>query len=268
MRTTALLALLGLAPAALALAVPTASLAIEARASVQDAKPDNRPEIKSRIDELNAHIDKKGKEDSEAVGVLDKLHQEFPLSGPKDRAAIVKAINECFEAKRQESEDGVRDNKLYLAAAVSLRDMGPESAPILRNWIGHKAHRKDIALQQKLILSLGRTHDETGRKELLDLLTDKTPAIQAAAAEALGEFAESDQKIRKENFEKLLNTGLMPIKALIDVPNPTALDRERYDTVAAPIITSLQRLSKHEEQDPNKWLRWWNDNKTKDWTKS
>jgi hypothetical protein len=262
MQAIAFVALLTFAPFPAASASPAATTL-----AAQDAKPDNRPEIKTRLEELKTHIDKKGKADNEAIAVLDKLHEEFPNSGPKDRAAIVKAINECFEVKRQESEDGVRDNKLFVASAVCLRDMGPESAPVLMKWIGNKAHRKDIALQQKLILSLGRTRDEAGRKALLDLLTDKTGAIVAATAEALGEFAESDQKVRKENVERLLNT-LMPLKALVDVSNPTDIDRERYDTCSAPIITSLQRLSKHEETDPNKWLAWWNDNKKKDWDKS
>lgn len=260
MQAIVLVALLTFTPSPVA----SSPVAVEA---TQDAKPDSRPEVKTRLEELKKHIDMKGKEDNEAIAVLDKLHEEFPNSGPKDRAAIVKGLNECFEVKRQESEEGVRDNKLYLAAAVCLRDMGPESAPILMKWIGNKAHRKDVALQQKLILSLGRTRDEAGRKALMDLLTDKTGAIVAASAEALGEFAESDQKIRKESFEKLLNT-IMPLKALVDVAQPTAIDRERYDTCSAPIITSLQRLSKHEEQDPNKWQRWWNDNKGKDWSKS
>lgn len=252
--------------------LPVSAAAAPAPAPVQapggNTNPDNRPEIKELGDKLAAHVAKRGKEDAEAITVIDALVQEFEKSGPKDRAAIVKGLDKCFEAKRQESEDGVRDNKLYIAAAVSLRMMGPESAPVLMKWIGHKDHRKDLALQAKLITSLGKTRTEDGRKALIKLLVDKSPAVVAAAAEALGEYAEVEQKLRKECVEELIKNALMPAKAAVDVQTPSQADKDRWDTISAPIITSLQRLTGHNETDPQKWQAWWNDNKKKDWDKS
>jgi hypothetical protein len=49
-------------------------------------------------------------------------------------------------------------------------------------------------------------------------------------------------------------------------PNSPAL-RERYDVIAAPIITTLQKLSRHNERNPEEWQRWWNKNKGKNWDK-
>ena len=100
-----------------------------------NTNPDNRDEIKAATDKLSGHIGKRGKEDTEAISVIDTLVQEFEKSGPKDRSLIAKTLDKCFEQKRQESAEGVRDNKLYMAAAVSLRTMGPESAPVLMKWI-------------------------------------------------------------------------------------------------------------------------------------
>ena len=239
-----------------------------AQAQTPNTNPDNRPEIKEQLEKLSTLIGQRGKQDIEAIAVLDTLVQEFEKSGIKDRQAIVKAIDNCFSVKRQETEEGVRDNKLYIASAVCLRTMGPESAPVLIKWIGQKDHRKDLALQAKLITSLGKTHDEAGRKVIVKLLVDKSPAVQAAAAEALGEFTEADQKVRKECVEELITTALMPAKGMIDVQSPTQSDRDRWDTISAPIITSLQRLTRHNESDPQKWQAWWNDNKKKDWDKS
>jgi hypothetical protein len=233
-----------------------------------NTNPDNRPEIKEATDKLGAHIGKRGKEDDAAIQIIDTLIGEFEKSGPKDRLLIVKGIDKCFDAKRQDVSEGVPDNKLYLAAAVSLRTMGPESAPVLIKWIGHKEHRKDLALQAKLITSLGKTRDEEGRKVLIKLLVDKSPAVQAATAEALGEFADADQKVRKDCVQSLITDALMPAKGLIDVQQPNQADKDRWDTISAPIITSLQRLTKHNESDPQKWQAWWNDNKKKDWDKS
>jgi len=257
---TALLAPLALSSPALA--------AAQAQAPAPNTNPDNRPEIKAELEKLAGHIGQRGKQDAEAIAVIDTLTQEFEKSGVKDRGAIVKGLGACFEVKRQESEDGLRDNKLYIATAVCMRTMGPESAPVLIKWIGHKDHRKDLALQSKLITSLGKTRDEAGRKVILKLLVDKSPAVQAAAAEALGEFAEAEQEVRKECVKELITTALMPAKALVDVQTPNQADRDRWDTISAPIITSLQRLTRASETDPQKWLAWWNDNKKKNWDKS
>ncbi|MCC6409301.1 MAG: HEAT repeat domain-containing protein [Planctomycetes bacterium] len=253
---------------------PSASLAnAGVPASAQDkpaenTNPDNRPEIKAMIEELTGRIDKRGKEDHEAVGVIDRLLQEFPKCGPKDRVAVVAALDKCLGVKRQENSDGVRDNKLFLASAVALRAMAPESAKVLMNWIGAKDHKKDLPLQEKLIQSLGKTKDENGRKFLIKLLNDKTPRILAAAAEALGEFGDAELKLRKETFEELLKL-LMETKAANDAGQASnqsdPIAAEKYNTIAAPIISALQKLSKHDEHDPNEWQRWWNKNKKEDW---
>lgn len=259
---------LALVPAAAAAAALPAVPVQAGQQPAPNTNPDSRPEVKELADKLGGHIGKRGKEDKEAIAVIDSMTKEFEKSGPKDRTAIVKALDKCFEAKRQESAEGVPDNQLYMAAAVSLRTMGPESAPVLMKWIGHKDHRKDLALQGKLILSLGKTKVEDGRKVLIKLLVDKSPAVQAAAAEALGEWADADQKVRKECVDELIRNALMPAKGAVDVQTPNQADRDRWDTISAPIITSLQRLTRHNETDPQKWQAWWNDNKKKDWDKS
>ncbi|MCE9593962.1 MAG: HEAT repeat domain-containing protein [Planctomycetes bacterium] len=260
---------------ALLLFVSPSSVAAPVEASVaqdkpvENTNPDNRPEIKQLIVDLDAHIDKRGKEDHEAVGVIDQMLQQFPKCGPKDRVAVVAALDKCFSAKRQENAEGVRDNKLFLAAAVALRDMAPESPKVLMTWINSKDHRKDLVLQEKLIQSLGKTKDENGRKFLIKLLNDKSPRILAASAEALGEYEGSELKYRKETFEELLKL-MMEAKAANDAGQASSqqtdpVATEKYNTIAAPIISTLQKLSKHEEHDPNEWQRWWNKNKKEDW---
>lgn len=263
---------------AIALVLSTPSLASAAQPSVAlapaavvrqnpPAPADNRPEIKELCEKLGAHAGKRGKEDSEAISVMDKLVQDFPNCGPKDRALVVKQLDKCFSEKRQEDQDGVRENKLFLAAATALGEMAPESVPVYIKWIGDKAHRKDLALQRVMILKLGKTKAEAGRTTLLDLLVDPSAKIQAAAAEALGEYAEIEQKLRKTTFESLLKI-LMGAKGAVDSNVNDLIARERYDTIAAPLTTALSKLAKHEEHDPNEWQRWWNKNKKEDWDKS
>ena len=243
-------------------ALAPASLAHPQAQSTQN--PDERPEVKTLIDELATHVKAKGEKDAEAIGVLDKLVQQFPNSGPKDRVAIVKAVSDCFDAKRvKELEQGVPDDRLYQAAATALGVMGPESVKSLTALIGDKNHRKNLRLQQRLALSLGKTKSADGLKTLLMLLKNKDAPMQAAGAEALANFFDVDLETRKTIFEELLKT-LMDQKAKKD--NVTDLEaQERWNTISGPIMETLQKLSGHTEADPEQWQRWWNDNKKKDW---
>lgn len=229
----------------------------------EDELPDKRPEIKELCDTLGDHVKARGEEDREAVAVIDNLVQEFPNSGPKDRALIVKELSKCLEKPRKETEAGF-DNTLFMAVAVALGEMGPESAKALSGWIDHKKHRKNLELQRRLILSLGKTKDGKGLKTLEGLLMHHQDMLVGAAAEAIGEYSEHDLKDRKAAFHEMLKV-LMGAKAAVDGDATDVRARERYDAIAAPIITSLQRLSGHDERAPEKWERWWNKNKKEDW---
>lgn len=254
---TLLALLFALSPSPVAAAPAHAILA-------QDPPADEREDVQMLIAELDRHAAARGKEDTEAVAVIDRLLSTFPECGPKDRASIVKGLDKCFKEKRQEDEAGLRQNQLYLAAATALGEMAPESVPVLLSWIGHKSHKKDEALQRLLILRLGKTKDERGMKPLVKLLDDPLPPIQAAAAEAIAEYDGRPLAERKVLFEELLKL-LMGVKSEIDANTNDPIARNRYDTVAAPIVTTLKRLSKHDEHDPQEWQRWWNKNKKEDW---
>ncbi len=230
----------------------------------EEVKPDKRPEIAELLTRLDEHAGKRGEEDKLAVEVIDKLLQEFPKSGPKDRAAIVKGMDHCFTLKRQESEEGTPNNQLYLAAATALGMMGPESAKVLVGWIDHKSHRKDMALQRALILSLGKTKEPSATKPLVDLLPHQQATMQAAAAEALANYYESPQDVRKQLFEAVLKE-LTASKNAADADVNDTIAQERYDAISASMIDTLQRLSRHDERDPSEWQRWWNKNKKEDW---
>ncbi len=160
----------------------------------------------------------------------------------------------------------MRDNKLYLASATALGRMGPESVKPITGWIGHKTHRKDLPLQRILILSLGKTKFEKSVDTLIDLLDNKDAMVQAAAAEALANVDGSDQKVRKDAFKEILQ-ALMGVHNTVTGDVNDTIARERYDVIAAPMITTLQILSGHDERKPDAWQRWWNKNKKRNWDK-
>lgn len=248
-------------------AAPSVTTVPRAPSAAQDPKPDERADVKEWIVKLHTHAGKRGKEDQEAVKVIDEnLLKEFETFGPKDRQSVVKALDKIFTEKRQEDADGVRQNSLFIASAVALGRMGPESAPVLINWIGHKSHKKDVALQRKLIESLGRTKVEPARVALIKLITDDESQVQAATIQALGEFEGIELKLRKDTFEAVLKHA-MSLYGQVQSNQQDPIARERYDAVVGPAITTLKRLSGQEESDLDSWQRWWNKNKKDDWDK-
>ena len=249
------------------LAVPSgpSSLAVPVPLQEDESIVDGRPEIKELLGDLKGHVKRKAKEDEEAKGVIDKLLQEWEHSGPKDRKEIVKGLDACFKAKRpKELEPGVPDDRLYYAAATALGRMGPESVKPLTKLLGHKSHRKNLRLQQRVALSLGMTKDEDAIKPLLDLLKDDQPEMQAAGADALGNYDKLALKERKKIFEEVLKimTGQ---KAQVDQDPTNQEADQRWRMISGPMNATLRRLSGHEESSPEAWRSWWNDNKKADW---
>ena len=85
-----------------------------------------------------------------------------------------------------------------------------------------------------------------------------------AAASALANFGELELNERKTVFETILKNLTAAQSQTDGNPNDTVA-RQRYDVIAAPMITALQKLSKHDERDPVKWQTWWNKNKRENW---
>lgn len=261
LRSAACLSLLcwSLPAAALAAPAPAGSTTVQ-----DDEKPDKREEVKEMLGNLKGHAGKRGKEDAEAIAIIDTLIKEFENSGPKDRASIVKGIGNTFKEKRGENAEGVRQNQLFMASATALGLMAPESVKTLQTWIGHKSHRKDLAVQRILILSLGDSKDPKAAKTLIDLLVHKDAILQGAAAEGLGKYDGAEEKLRKQAFEGVLKQ-LIGTKTQMDGDPQDRIARERYDAIAAPMSTALAVLSGQRSRTPEEWQRFWNKNKKKDW---
>src|SRR5258706_892716 len=229
------------------------------------AKPDKRPEVADRMAKLQTLIDdRKGEKDTDAIGVIDQIMQDFPNCGVKDRQLVVTGLSKCFEVRRLVKEGDPPNNKLYMAWAVALSYMAPESTKELLKWIGQKDLKKDQALQSRLVDSLGKTKDKEAIKPLELLLNSKDDWMVGAAASALANYGELEQVERKNVFETILKTLTSAYSQTQGNPNDT-LARQRYDVVAAPMITALQKLSKFDERDPVKWQTWWNKNKHENW---
>jgi hypothetical protein len=235
---------------------------------------DKRPDLAATLDKLEKHVAKHGTEDTDAITMIGQLGGEFTKSGPHDKTAIVNALGKCIEAPRAEPKKGEFNNKLAIASADALGQMGPESVPTLIANIGQKNLRKDIQLQRQLLLSLGKTRDKDGIKTLTMNLENKDAPLVAAAAEGMGEFEDAKQDVRKDLFSAAIK-ALMAGKNAKDAEQAgsgatahTNIATERYDVISAPLLKTLHRLSKHDESTPELWERWWNKNRQANWESS
>ncbi len=232
----------------------------------EEKKPDKREEIAAALKELKGHIGKRGKEDAQALAIIDTMLQEFPESGPKDRKIIVKGLSGCLKQKRKPSKEGVVDNKLHIAAATALGRMGPESVKSLVSWVDHKNFAKDFVAKRAIILAIGNTQHDDGIDPLVDLLPHHAEEVQAAAAEGLQQYVVKESKVRKKIFKEVLDE-LSRVKNALDVDQTDPIVRKRYDTIAGPMLRTLSDLSGHDANDPMAFRKWWNHNKKRDWDK-
>ena len=261
------LSLLSLLPADPAALSPGSPAPVTSVRPCQDETPDERADVAMRLKDFRALLKKKGEKDLEAIALIDGFTREFEDYGPKDRKAVVKALDGALKVKRRDLEEGVPDNRLYVASVVALGEMAPESVDSLLSWLGHKSHRRNVVLQVRIVTAVGKTMEPDAIDPLVDLLTDKEKKLQAAAARALANFDTEPLEERKKIFKELLDV-LMAQKAAKDADVKDLEAFERWSTISGPIKDTLQALSGHDEREAEGWQRWWNKNKKKDWDES
>ncbi len=225
--------------------------------------PDRLPEIKELLQLLGKYIAKRGDEDVAAVRLMGELAIQYPKCGPKDKASIARAFGKCFTQKRKEIAKGQPDNALYLPAAMHLGKMGKDATKILIKWIEHKTHRDNLVLKRELILSLGLTKDTGGLKCLSSLLQYNDANVIAWSAEALSEFRDHPQKVRKEIFSDILKVLITTSEQKADGNNIEA--GKRWEAIKTPMYRTLGDLCGEHMRKAEDWQRWWNKNKKKDW---
>lgn len=238
-------------------------VAFAAPAFVVGELPDRQPVVAELVHELVA-CTQRGNSPAKARPLVAELHSRFAASGPKDQRAIASGI-EAFLLAQEPVEPFGRE--ISREAVQALASMGDEGVVALLGLIGEERCEGDLELQRHLILGLGRTRSDEGIPRLVKLLRHSEPVVQGAAAEALGEFAKLEGERRKDVFCALLQTLLDALGETERHPFDVVV-RQRYDTIVAPITTSLQRLSGHDERDPILWQRYWNKHKRDDWDAS
>lgn len=214
--------------------------------------------------------DRKQERDAEALTAITVLVKKWGEGlVEKDKKDIVKGIEGVFKAKSREPDN----IQIYTGAAAALGQFGPEGSKPLESAFSNKGKFPDkpewVPMREALLKAVGKTKDESRVKFLLDVARrDDSAPLQAAAGEALGNFDDSEEKIRKEIVEKLLITyGEYDSRARqIDPADMEAQNmRDRLAVVSGKWNETLRKLTKQNFDQYPEWNEWYNKNKNKDW---
>ncbi|MBM4060453.1 MAG: hypothetical protein FJ265_05060 [Planctomycetes bacterium] len=243
-------------------------------ALAQDPAPAKGPdkEIAAKIKVLkDCVLDKKFARDEEGRQIVEFLLTKVQAGvDPKDLSAIAKALEDVLMAG---SKIRPPENKvLYTAAATALGYCGPEGGKALRGAYVNKRfpEKKDwVPLREVFLRGVGRTKDETLVKFLLDeALRSPEAALQAAAGDALGNFEDAKEALRKEVVDGLIKKwGELEEKASqmgsanIEAQNA----QDRLAAITDKWNTTLARLTRQNHHKFLDWQNWHNKNKNLPW---
>lgn len=239
-------------------------------ASAQEPEPKEQDkEIAAKIEALKEVVlDRKVEHDDEGVKLIDELNMKMQGDvHPKDRTLIVKALEDVFfKGKLRQPDRTV----LYSGAAAALGYCGEEGAKVLKKAYDGKRFpdkKEWVPMREQLLKYLGRTKDESMVKFLCnEARRQPEAALQAAAGEALGNFEESKEAIRKEIVGELLIRYGELAELASQTSNVEAQNaQDRLAALSDKWNTALSRLTRQNFTSFRDWQAWHNKNRTQPW---
>lgn len=245
---------------------------------VADADVEVNPEVEAKIETLgDALKDRKAERDPEAVRLIGELLETYRKpTNPRDRRDIERAVASVFTARPQREPDQLA---LYEAAAKALGEMGRQGARVLQPLCDRNRpfpkKPEWVPLRVTLFENLGKTKE--GGPILKFLIDEATrnpeKALMAAAGGALGNYADVDQKERKEIVNKLLiRWGELDARWRQGNTDPNDFGSQEAGDFLTAIKdkwnTTISALTGQKIGKFFDWQQWWNDNKNANWDKS
>lgn len=246
-----------------------AAVATTAQDSKKPAVQD--PEIEAKAKVLKECVtDRKMARDAEGVEIIDQFLVKLQAGVvDKDEDIITKALGQVLTRGKVRKHDNIG---LYVAAATALGYCGKDGAKILKKAYEGKRfkHHSDwVPLREHLLRNIGRTKDES----MVDFLVEEAvrspeDALMAAAGEALGNFENSKEKVRKEIVSELIKRwGSLDSKAS-EIGSGNIQAANARNTLAVTSGKWNETLAKLTRQNFTKFLDWqsWNNkNRNKPW---
>jgi hypothetical protein len=256
-----------------AAALCVASLALPfalpgAVASPQEPAQPAGPDPTADLEALKKALDerKAGKEevraaaDDAAVGAIDRLTAAFATFDEKGQKKVVADLGQVFRVRTDPEE-----NRIHLAAAAALSEMGKDAEAALVAAFKVKALEERTDVQEALLESLAKHKNPKHVEMFLEVFRGDQNQIMAAATRALAEYRDADAKVRKQIVEGLVK----------EYANVNALDakergthpvwHERKLALEVPMNETLAALTLQNFQTAPEWEAWYNDNRNKKW---
>ncbi len=231
--------------------------------------PKDNPEIPGLLKDLSKIAkDRKGRSDPKGIELLSKLTALFEKLNAKQQKLVAKGVGSVFKAKRP-----AKSPDLLLAAGEAASRCGDAGAEVLVKAADNRAYKKKpwSLFRAQMIRLIGRPAVKKHAKFLLDIATrDPDDQARAAAGEALGSYSKYPQKLRKKIVDKLVKELSSKFNAKSTLPLGDSQQQDAEDLYAAiqePWMRTLRKMTGQKQADPVLWLRWYNNNKRKNWDK-
>jgi len=242
-------------------------LAATAQAPVAPVPPVD-PALTEQCKELKALVaEPKMTADFQAISLIQNLAKNPETRNPKDKEKIAKAFGDVFKTGKLRPAD---KDILYRETGDALGKFDTDGSKELAKVLAEPRFKDAVPLRAHLIVALGRTKDDKQVEWLLEETT-RSPhdEIRAAAGEALGNYKDTDLKVRREIVKQMLRAwgSLQSLATTLPNTDPNApIDsgpenaRKTLRAVEGKwnaTLSSLTGLSMTQFAD---WQRWLNKN--------
>jgi hypothetical protein len=215
-------------------------------------------------------LDKKCARDQEGLGIIDALQQKQQAGGvdPKDQQAIVKALEHALSSGKLRPHD---QTQIYVGAAAALGYCGPDGAKVLKEaFLSKRFPEKPdwVRLREHFLKNLGRTKDESMIKFLCnEARRNPSFPLSGVAGEALGNFDESKEAVRKEIVSELMIKygELAELASQLGTNVQAQNAQDQLAAVSDKWNSTLAKMTKQSFATFREWQTWHNKHKNQPW---
>jgi hypothetical protein len=194
------------------------------------------------------------------VEAIDQLTASYAALPADRQKPVVAAITKIFSVRTPDEE-----NRIYIAAAAALSEMGEAGEAGLLKAMKVSHLEKRIEVQATLLEALGRHCNEKHVDLFVKTLLKAETQLVVAAIKSLGEYRESDGKVRKRIAEALVKEYARTNSAEVAAKGKDEVARQRLLDLEVPMNVALEMVTLQRFESAPEWEKWFNDNRNKNW---
>lgn len=194
------------------------------------------------------------------VTSIDSLTSDFPLYEERTQRDVVRAVAGVLSKWVDDESE-----PLHFAAAAALSEMGEQGAEAIRKTRGISHIDRNVAVRSILVEALGKHRSEKDLDYFFSLLEDDAPEIVRSACNALSEYYEADQALRKRIFQRVLKVYGKAHDNDAKKKGEDEIAHDRLLRIEVPMNYALDRMTGFAIQSVPEWRKWWDEHQAEDW---